>query len=71
MVRALSSHQHGPGMNPGAIMLMPLCGLNLKLVLSFATCVSCDKFCDAFRESSFNMTRRGGMKILRGGSENF
>ena len=70
MVRALSSHQHGPGMNPGAIMLMPLCGLNLKLVLSFATCVSCDKFCDAFRESSFNMTR-GGMKILRGGSENF
>ena len=24
-----------------------------------------------FRESSFNMTRGGGMKILRGGSENF
>ena len=23
------------------------------------------------RESSFNMTRGGGMKILRGGSENF
>ena len=33
MVRALASHQCGPGSNPG---VDPICGLSLLLVLSFA-----------------------------------